>query len=159
MVPDQTAQVARAIFPKGNAVMRLYDDLPVVVADRDCADLFPARGQPAEAPVRLALATLLQFLEGRTDRQAADAVRTPYVGHAKTHLAHLMTAAALNLVRRLRWLAGGPKAQTRQSAFARGPAGRRRRPAPRYAVASAGAPAASAGGTEAARVPHDGQYG
>lgn len=76
VVPDQTAQVARAIFPKGNPVMRLYDDLHRVVADRDFADLFPARGRPAEAPVRLALATLLQFMEGLTDRQAADAVRT-----------------------------------------------------------------------------------
>ena len=75
-VPDQTALVARAIFPDGNHVMRLYDDLHMVVADRDFADLFPTRGQPAEAPVRLALATLLQFMEGLTDRQAADAVRT-----------------------------------------------------------------------------------
>lgn len=75
-VPDQTAQVARAIFPKGNPVMRLHDDLHSVVADRDFADLFPTRGRPAEAPVRLALATLLQFMEGLTDRQAADAVRT-----------------------------------------------------------------------------------
>jgi len=37
--------------------VRLYDDLHMVVADRDFADLFPARGRPAEAPVRLALAT------------------------------------------------------------------------------------------------------
>jgi len=32
VVPDQTAQVARAIFPKGNPVMRLFDDLHLVVA-------------------------------------------------------------------------------------------------------------------------------
>jgi transposase len=76
VVPEQTAQVARAIFPKGNPVMRLYDELHMIVADRDFADLFPVRGRPAEAPVRLALATLLQFMEGLTDRQAADAVRT-----------------------------------------------------------------------------------
>lgn len=56
--------------------MRLYDDLYMVVEDRDFADLFPARERPAEAPVVLALATLLQFMEGLTDRQAADAVRT-----------------------------------------------------------------------------------
>lgn len=31
VVPDQTAQVARAIFPNGNPVMRLYDDLHQVV--------------------------------------------------------------------------------------------------------------------------------
>jgi hypothetical protein len=44
--------------------------------DADFTDLFPAEGQPAEAPARLALVTLLQFWEGLTDRQAADAVRT-----------------------------------------------------------------------------------
>ena len=44
--------------------------------------------------------------------------RTPYFGHAKTHLAHLMTATAMNLVRLLRWLANEPKTQTRHDAFA-----------------------------------------
>jgi len=34
------------------------------------------RGQPAEAPWRLAVATILQTAEGLTDRQAADAVRS-----------------------------------------------------------------------------------
>ncbi len=76
MVPDSTAQVARAIFPEGSPVMRMLDELHMIVTDHDFADLFPARGQPAEAPVRLALATLLQFMEGLTDRQAAHAVRT-----------------------------------------------------------------------------------
>ena len=75
-VLDQTALVARAIFPHANPVMRLHDDLHMVFEDRDFADLFPTKGQPAEAPVRLALATLLQFMEGLTDRQTADAVHT-----------------------------------------------------------------------------------
>lgn len=44
--------------------------------DEDFHDLFPVRGQPAEAPWRLALVTLMQYAEGLTDRQAADAVRT-----------------------------------------------------------------------------------
>ena len=44
--------------------------------------------------------------------------RTPYFGQAKTHLFHLMTAAAMNLVRLLRWLSDEPKAQTQHSAFA-----------------------------------------
>jgi transposase len=39
------------------------------------AALFPRRGQPAEAPWRLALVTALQFREGLSDRQAAEAVR------------------------------------------------------------------------------------
>ena len=36
----------------------------------------PGRGQPAEAPWRLALITVLQFAEGLSDRAAADAVRS-----------------------------------------------------------------------------------
>ena len=40
------------------------------------ADLFSARGQPAETPWRLALVSILQFLEGLPDRQAAEAVRS-----------------------------------------------------------------------------------
>jgi len=45
--------------------------------------------------------------------------RSRYVGLAKTHLQHLLTAAAMNVVRMLRWLAGEVKAATRSSAFAR----------------------------------------
>jgi transposase len=75
-IPEETARVARAIFPKGNLVMRLYDELGMLVQDQAFADLFPIQGQPAEAPARLALVTLLQFMEGLTDRQAAEAVRT-----------------------------------------------------------------------------------
>lgn len=75
-VPDETARLARAIFPCGNPVMQIYDQLDMLFRDADFADLFPSQGQPAEAPVRLALVTLLQFWEGLTDRQAADAVRT-----------------------------------------------------------------------------------
>lgn len=75
-IPEETARVARAIFPKGNPVMRLYDEFGPLFHDRDFADRFPVRGQPAEAPTRLARVTLLPFMEGLTDRQAADAVRT-----------------------------------------------------------------------------------
>jgi transposase len=46
-----------------------------VFADADFADLYPRLGQPAYAPWRLALVTLLQFREGLSDRQAAEAVR------------------------------------------------------------------------------------
>ena len=42
---------------------------------RGFADLYPERGQPAYAPWRLALVTLMQFREGLSDRQAAEAVR------------------------------------------------------------------------------------
>jgi transposase len=43
--------------------------------------------------------------------------RTRYVGLAKVHLGHLLTAVAMNFVRVGEWLAGRPRAQTRRSAF------------------------------------------
>jgi len=39
-------------------------------------------------------------------------------GLSKTHLQHVLTAVALNLVRLSAWLAGTPLAPTRQSTFA-----------------------------------------
>jgi transposase len=63
-VPEETARVATAIFPSGNLVMRMYDELDMLIGDADFADLFPSQGQPAEAPARLALVTLLQFWGG-----------------------------------------------------------------------------------------------
>ena len=43
--------------------------------DDQFAELFPTRGQPAASPARLAMASVLQYVEGLSDRQAADAVR------------------------------------------------------------------------------------
>jgi hypothetical protein len=37
--------------------------------------MFPRRGQSAESPGRLAWVSVLQFAEGLSDRQAAEAVR------------------------------------------------------------------------------------
>src|SRR5688500_6210966 len=74
-VPTETARVARAAFPKGNAYLRLRDQFATLFRDETFADLFPWRGQPAEAPGRLALVTVLQFAEDLSDRQAAEAVR------------------------------------------------------------------------------------
>lgn len=55
--------------------MRLYDGRGMLCDALDFADRFPPQGQPVEAPVRLALITRLQFMEGLTN-QAIDAVRT-----------------------------------------------------------------------------------
>src|SRR5918998_6429105 len=74
-VPDGTARIARAAFRRGNPYLLLRDRLGVVFADADFVDLYPALGQPAYTPWRLALVTLLQFREGLSDRQAAEAVR------------------------------------------------------------------------------------
>ena len=74
-VPDDTARIARAAFRRGNPYVLLRDKLGAVFADADFADLYPKLAQPAYAPWRLALVTLMQFREGLSDRQAADAVR------------------------------------------------------------------------------------
>ena len=75
-VPEATQRIARAAFPHGNIYMQVADRLGNIYHDAQFIALFPTRGQPAEAPARLALATVLQFAEGLSDRQAADAVRS-----------------------------------------------------------------------------------
>jgi transposase len=74
-VPEDTARVARAAFRGGNPCLVLRDRLGAIFSDADFADLYPQLGQPAYAPWRLALVTLLQFREGLSDRGAAEAVR------------------------------------------------------------------------------------
>jgi len=74
-VPDETARVARAAFPKGNPYLLLRDTLGTIFRDDDFAPCFPLDGQPCLPPWRLALVTLMQFREHLADRQAAEAVR------------------------------------------------------------------------------------
>jgi transposase len=73
--PQETARVAKAAFPKGSTFMRMRDELGILYQDEAFATLFPQDGQPALAPWRLALITIMQFAERLPDRQAADAVR------------------------------------------------------------------------------------
>lgn len=74
-VPPETVRVARAAYPKGNIYLHLRDTLGRISTDEDFADLYPKDGQPAEAPWRLALVSVMQFLENLSNRQAANAVR------------------------------------------------------------------------------------
>jgi transposase len=74
-IPAETARVARAACPKGTIVTRLRDEFSALYQDEDFRALYPTLGQPGLAPWRLALVTVLQFLEHLSDRQAADAVR------------------------------------------------------------------------------------
>src|SRR3989440_13094921 len=74
-VPQETARVAKAAFPKGSTFIKMRDELGVLFQDELFAALFPKEGQPALAPWRLALVTIMQFAEGLSDRQAAHAVR------------------------------------------------------------------------------------
>jgi transposase len=75
VIPEQTIQVARAAFPKGNPYMHMRDELGPLYTNSTFAALFSHTGRPAEAPAQLALITVMQFAEGLSDAQAADAVR------------------------------------------------------------------------------------
>ena len=74
-VPEETARVARAAFPKGHPSLTFRDALGTIFQDEDFAALFPVWGQPGLPPWRLALVTIMQFRENLADRQAAEAVR------------------------------------------------------------------------------------
>ena len=74
-VPEETARVARAAFPKGNPYLILRDALGTIFQDDDFSDLYAHEGQPGLSAWRLVLVTLMQFRETRSDRQAAESVR------------------------------------------------------------------------------------
>jgi transposase len=75
VVPEMTARVARAAFPKGCLPIRVRDELGALFTDDEFAAAFGVRGRPGLSPGQLALVTVLQFAENLTDRQAADQVR------------------------------------------------------------------------------------
>ena len=75
-MPDATAAAVRAAFPKGNLSVDLRAEVGTLYDDQLFAELYPPEGRPvAVAPWRLALVVVMQDSAGRTDRQAADAVR------------------------------------------------------------------------------------
>jgi transposase len=74
-VPELTARVVRAAFPRGTLAIRIQEALGPLFADEDFAAAFPGRGRPAVSPGALALVSVLQYAEGLSDRQAADQVR------------------------------------------------------------------------------------
>src|SRR5918999_383848 len=75
-VPEATAAAVQAAFPKGNLCVELRAEFGALYDDQLFADLYPPSGRPVEvAPWHLALVMIMQYIEGLTDRQAADAVR------------------------------------------------------------------------------------
>ena len=74
-IPPETVRLVKAVFPKGSTFMKMRDELGTLYQDEMFVALFPKEGQPALAPWRLALVTIMQFTEGLSDRQAAHAVR------------------------------------------------------------------------------------
>jgi transposase len=49
-VPEETARIAQAAYPKGNVFMHMRDELGTMYQDESFAPLFSPTGQPAEAP-------------------------------------------------------------------------------------------------------------
>ena len=77
-IPEETARVARAVFPAGSAgniYMRIRDELGALFDDEMFTVVYASEGQPALHPWQLALVSVMQFAENLSDRQAADAVR------------------------------------------------------------------------------------
>lgn len=70
-IPKETVRVAQAAYPKGNLSMKMRDAIGTIYQDQS----FAHNGRPVEAPWRVALVTIIQFIEDLPDRQAADAVR------------------------------------------------------------------------------------
>lgn len=73
--PELTRRVARRAFPKGSLAIRLRDNLGQVFDDALFAAAFPADGRPAASPGTLAMVSVMQYAEGLSDRQAAEAVQ------------------------------------------------------------------------------------
>lgn len=74
-IPEETVRIAKKAFRKGNPHIRLRDELGILYEDNEFATLFSSQGKPAASPGYLAMVTAMQYMEGVSDRQAADNVR------------------------------------------------------------------------------------
>jgi transposase len=63
-VPEETTRIARAAYPTGNIYLQLRDEFGAIYKDEQFLALYPRRGQPAEAPWRLALVSVMQCAGG-----------------------------------------------------------------------------------------------
>ena len=54
-VPEETARIARAAYPKGNIYLQLRDTFGTIYQDEQFVELYPRRGQPAEARFPLSI--------------------------------------------------------------------------------------------------------
>jgi transposase len=74
-IPKETQQVAQAVCPQGNIYMRMRDELGAIFEQAEFDKLYARVGQPGLSAWRMTLITIMQFSEGLSDRQTAEAVR------------------------------------------------------------------------------------
>lgn len=74
-IPEETRRVAQAVCPDGNIYMRMRDELGNMFEQAEFRRLYARVGQPGVSAWRLTLITVMQFAEGLSDRQTAEAVR------------------------------------------------------------------------------------
>ena len=63
-VPELTARVVRASFPKGTLAVRVREALGPVFEDESFAEAFPGWGRPAVSPGALALVSVAAVCRG-----------------------------------------------------------------------------------------------
>jgi transposase len=74
-VPDSTAHLLERLCPDGHPFITLREELGSIFTDEQFAHLYSHEGRPVVSPATLALVCILQYMEGLTDRQAAQAVQ------------------------------------------------------------------------------------
>jgi hypothetical protein len=79
-IPEMTARMARASNPAGTTAMWVRDRLDGLWDDEDFAGWCPREGRPGISPAQLATVSVLQFLPGLSDRDAAGPNASPVSG-------------------------------------------------------------------------------
>ena len=97
--------------PRRTLTVRLHDRFLALKAAR-------IREQMASFKTQYALRAGIEGTMSRALRQC-DLRRTRYRGFTKTHLQHVMTAAAMNMLRATEWLTNIPIPKTQRSAYQR----------------------------------------
>jgi Transposase DDE domain len=128
-VPDDTAAVVYAAFPKGNLYVDLRTEFGTVYDDQLFVDLYTLTVRPEVHHEALQAARqrqeTLEFkaqyaLQAGVESSLSQGIRrfdlrqSRYIGLGRTHLQQLLNATAMNLVRAIAWLWGEPLGERRR---------------------------------------------
>ena len=71
-IPEETARLIRIVIPKGNIYTRMRDRLGTCFNDEQFKGMYARVGQPGYSPWRLALVSIIQYMEDLSDRQVSE---------------------------------------------------------------------------------------